>query len=121
MEIISIILNFVLSTGIVGVLIFYSSKRRQAEAEAASAESEVKVQEFSIQKVNIEFLSSQLQEAWTEVEKMQQIINSKREQIIELIKQTKQLEIELIESQNARHKAEIYTCFKSECSHRSAS
>lgn len=115
MELLSLILNFVLSSGLVGLLIFYTSKRRKAAAEASSAETEVKGQEFSIQKTNIEFLSSQLQEAWAEVEKMQQIINGKRDNILLLMTQTKQLEIELLEHKTARRRAEIYTCYKSEC------
>lgn len=115
MELFSLILNFVLSSGILGLLLFYSSKRRKAAAEAFSAENDAKGQEFSIQKINIEFLSSQLQEAWAEVEKMQQIINGKRDNILSLMSQTKQLEIELLEHKTARKRSEIYRCYRTEC------
>lgn len=120
MEILSLILNFVLGSGIVGVVVFYSSQRRKADAEASSAEFEVKGKEFSIQKVNIEFLSSQLQEAWSEVEKMQEIINSKRDQILSLMTQTKRLEIELLEHSSARRRAEILLCAATQCEKRVA-
>lgn len=38
MELISLILNFVLGSGIIGLLIFYRSKKRKASAEATGAE-----------------------------------------------------------------------------------
>lgn len=38
MELFSLILNLVLGSGIVGTFIFYTSKRRKAEAEADGAE-----------------------------------------------------------------------------------
>lgn len=37
-EIISLVINFVLGSGLVGVLIFYRSKKRTANAEATSSE-----------------------------------------------------------------------------------
>ncbi len=118
MEIISLVLNFLLSSGIVGVLIFYSSKKRKAAAEASSAELGAREQEFAIQRENIEFLSSQLQEAWSEVEKLQGLINTKRGNIIALITKTKQLEIDIIESQSAERRAEMAACHRVECMER---
>lgn len=38
MELISLILNFVLGSGIIGLLIFYRSKKRKASAEATNSE-----------------------------------------------------------------------------------
>ncbi len=118
MELFSLILNFLLGSGVVGILIFYSSKRRTASAEASSAESGAKGQELSIQRQNIEFLSSQLQEAWSEVEKFQTLLNTKRDQIVRLIAQTKQLEIELIESHSELRRAELSICQRVECPQR---
>lgn len=115
MEIISIILNFVLGSGIVGMLIFYSSKRRKAAAEATVAEIGSVREQHAIEREGIAFLSCQLQEAWSEVEKLQNIINTKRDQIIDLIRQTKQLEIDLIEQNASRRRAEITACARDNC------
>lgn len=120
MEILSIILNFVLGSGIVGIVIFYSSHRRKAAAEASSAEFVAQEQDFAIQKVNIEFLSSQLQEAWSEVEKMQEIINSKRGKVLSLMAHVNRLEIDFLEYSSARHRAEIISCTLYECEKRTA-
>ncbi len=115
MELVSLILNFILGSGLLGAMIFYAAKKRKATAEAATAENNARESEFSIQKENIEFLASQLGEAWKEVEKMQALINNKRDQIINLITQTKHLEIELIEARNATKKAEMNSCLNLEC------
>ncbi len=115
LEYISLVLNFVLGSGIVGVVVFYGSKRRKANAEASSAEGDVRGQEFSIQREQIEFLSGQLQEAWGEVEKMQGLINDKRTQIVDWISQTKHLEIELLEQQGRLRRAELSACHRVEC------
>ncbi len=115
MEIVSIILNFLLGSGIAGMLIFYSAKRREAAAQASSAENNARDGEFTIQRENIEFLSTRLSEAWAEVEKMQELLNCKRDEIITLIAQAERQEIELIEVHSARKKAELRTCFREEC------
>ncbi len=118
MEIVSLLLNFILGSGMLGVLVFYSSKRRKAQAEASSAEVDARGQELSIQRENIEFLASQLQEAWAEVEKLQTLLNSKRDQIVSLIAQTKKLEIELIECHSSMRRAELASCSRVECPRR---
>lgn len=115
MELFSLILNFLLGSGVIGVAIFYSSKRRKAAAEASCAELGAKEQEFSLQKDNIEFLSSQLQESWAEIEKLQSTLNSQRDQIVELISKIKQLEIELIENHSLCRRAELSSCKRLEC------
>ncbi len=118
MEIVTLVLNFLLSGSTIGVVIFYNAKRRKASAEAASAEGEVREQEFSIQKENIEFLSQRLQEAWGEVQKLQDMLNEKRDEILTLISKTKKLEIQIIESSAQRKKAEINSCLKVDCKER---
>ncbi len=118
MEIVSIILNFLLGSGIAGMLIFHSSKRREAAAQASRAENGAREGEFGIQRENIEFLSARLSEAWGEVEKMQELLNCKRDEIVALIAQTKQLEIELICANAIRQKAEFKACHRSDCKER---
>ncbi|MFI3286973.1 MAG: hypothetical protein R3Y61_00690 [Rikenellaceae bacterium] len=118
MELISLILNLVLSSGTIGTIIFFTSQKRKANAEATSAEFSAKEQEFTIQKENIEFLSLRLQNSWAEVEKIQGLLNGSRNQIIELVAKTKKLEIELIESETKRKKAELLICQKGDCKER---
>lgn len=118
MDIISVILNFLLATGLMGTLIFYRSKARKESAEADRAEIENRHSEFSLQRESVQFLGSQIQEAYAEVDKLQEIINRKRDQIIELISQCKQLEIDLIKTENSRRKAELFICTNMNCTSR---
>lgn len=118
MELISLILNFILATGLAGTLLFYRSKARKESAEADRAELENRQTEFSLQRESVQFLGAQLQEAYAEVDKLQDIINRKRDQIIDLIRQCKQLEIEQITTENQRKKAQMFACFDTECTAR---
>lgn len=111
-------LNLILGSGVVGLLLFYNSKRRRESAIASSAEISTRSDEFSIHRQSIEFLSTQLQEAWSEVEKLQNIINDKRDEILSLMRQTKELEVELIEQMSRLHMAELAACQRVECSER---
>lgn len=115
MEIVSVILNFVLATGLMGTLIFYRSKARKESAEADRAELENRQTEFGLQRESVQFLGRQIQEAYAEVDKLQDIINRKRDQIIELISQCKRLEIDLIMADNRRCKAEMLACHNQNC------
>lgn len=108
MEIVSIILNFILSSGLIATLIFYNANKRKVNAEASCDELNVKQNELNIEHQTIQFLQSQLCDAYIEIDKMQQIINQKRDQIIQLIRQTKELEISLIETQQQLKKNSIY-------------
>jgi len=115
MEIISLILNFILASGLFGTLIFYKSKRRKEAAEATGVEIENMHNEFGVHRQSVEFLSHQLAEAYGEIDKMQDIINRNREHILELIRQTKLLEINLINEEGKRRQAEIFACRRSSC------
>lgn len=107
METISLILNFILGSGIMATLMFYNPNRRKLNAQASSEELNVKQSELTIEHQTIEFLQAQLCEAYIEIDKMQDIINQKRDQIIKLIRTTKELEISLIETQQKLRKNEI--------------
>ena len=118
MEWLSLLLNLVLGGGTVGVLLFFGARRRKEEAEADRAETSSRGDELDVHRQNVEFLSSQLSEAWGEVEKLQAIVNAKREEILALMRQTKELEIELIEEIARRRRAELATCQRAECADR---
>ena len=118
MEVISVILNFVLASGLCGTLIFYQSKRRKEAAEATGVEIVNMQAEFGIHRQSVEFLSRQLAEAYAEIDKMQEIINRNREHILELIRQAKMLEMNLINEEGRRRQAEILACRSTGCPQR---
>ena len=118
MEIVSLIFNFLLASGLFGTLIFYRAKRRKESAEAAGAEIVNMQAEFGIHRQSVEFLSQQLAEAYAEIDKMQGIINRNRDHILELIRQTKLLEIDLINEEGRRRQAEIIACRRTGCTQR---
>lgn len=113
-ELMSLLLNFVLASG----LIYYGSRRRREAAEASSAEQGAKQTEFATYKQSVEFLSRQLSEAYSEIDKMQDIINAKRSEIIELIRRTKQLEVDLINQESSSRKLILRSCVREDCSDR---
>lgn len=69
-EIVSLCLNFILGSGLLGMMIFYRTKQRKEIAQAAMAENENKQVEFLIHKQSVDFLSKQLAEAYTELSKL---------------------------------------------------
>lgn len=118
MEWLSLLLNLLLGGGMVGVLLFYGARRRKERAEAAKVEISSRGDEMEVHRQNIDFLSDQLHEAWAEVEKLQTIVNAKRDEILNLIRTTKELEIELIEQIALRRRVQLSACAKAECSDR---
>ncbi|MEG1665240.1 MAG: hypothetical protein RSC07_03775 [Mucinivorans sp.] len=118
METLSIILNFILGSGLLGTLLFWRSRHRQEQAQAGSAEISNRQKEFELQSQALEFLQKQLSEAYTELDKMQQIINEKREQLRQIIQGAKQLEMDLLESQSKLQKSRVFSCSLMECAHR---
>ncbi len=118
MELLSIVLNFVLASGLAGTLMFYRPRRRRESADADSAEIQNRNQEIVMQRDTVRFLGQQLQEAYAEVDKLQELVNRKRDEIIELIRRCKQLEIELIDGDTERRKAAHYACYDPDCPYR---
>lgn len=121
MELISLILNFVLGSGLITIVVFYSSQKRKQAADASAAEVSVKRSKMELEHESIRFLQSQLNEAYTEIDKMQEIINRKRDEIIELIRQSKELEVNLINYQNRNRILQTLSCQAMECGSRCTS
>lgn len=118
MEWLSLLLNLLLGGGVVGVLLFYGSRRRKERAEATKVEISSRGDELEVHRQNIEFLSDQLHEAWGEVDKLQTMVNDKRDEILTLIRQTKELEIELIEQIALRRRTQLSVCLHQTCAER---
>lgn len=114
-EIVSLILNLLLGSGLI---LFYSQHKRKQAAEASSAELDVRRNEFDIHRQSVEFLSRQLSEAYTEIDRMQDIINDKRLQILDMLRRTNQLEIDLLNQETIRKKLKMSTCRRADCAER---
>lgn len=111
MEHLSNILNIILASGIVSLLLFYRSKRRKHNAEADVSEFDAKV-------IEIKHFSEQLREAYTEIDRMQDIINSTRAHLMDISKALSECRLELIKEQERRAAAEYNLCSKSNCEQR---
>lgn len=95
-SIVSLILNFVLGTGIIGTLFFFKSKKRVANADAGKAEAEVERAEAETDTINLENLKNlceslgrQLDGAYREIERFS-------ESMIDMQKRNTEISIELV-------------------------
>lgn len=77
MEIVSIILNFVLASGLAGTLLFFNSKRRREQAAADSAELENTEKVVAIQSEQITRLDGRVEKLEEKVDKLEIIIEHK--------------------------------------------
>lgn len=90
METISIILNFILASGLAGTFLFFKFKRRKEKASAELAEIDNLHKVIQIQADQINRLDGRLDKLETKVEKMDEIIERKNfqlEQKREIIRQ----------------------------------
>ena len=81
MEIVSIILNFVLASGLLGTLIFFKQKRRKENAEADGAELENTDKVIAIQSEQITRLDGRVEKLEEKVDKVEIIIEEKDVQL----------------------------------------
>lgn len=77
MEIVSIILNFVLASGLLGTLLFFRQKRRKENAAADSAELENTEKVVAIQSEQITRLDGRVEKLEEKVDKLEVIIEHK--------------------------------------------
>lgn len=71
METLSLILNFVLASGLAGTILFFRSKRRKASAEADSAELENTEKIVAIQSEQITRLDGRVEKLEEKVDKLE--------------------------------------------------
>ncbi|MDD3039512.1 hypothetical protein [Bacteroides sp.] len=81
METVSIILNFLLASGLVGTLLFFRAKRRQEVAQADSAEISNTEQVVKIQAEHITRLDGRVEKLEEKVDKLEVIIDRKDSEI----------------------------------------
>lgn len=77
METLSILLNFLLASGLVGTLLFFNSKRRKEKAAADSAELENTEKVVAIQSEQIIRLDGRVEKLEEKVDKLEVIIEHK--------------------------------------------
>ena len=77
MELISIILNFLLASGLAGTLVFFNSKRRRERAAADSAELENTEKVVAFQSEQITRLDGRVEKLEEKVDKLEIIIEHK--------------------------------------------
>lgn len=77
MEIISLILNFLLASGLIGTLLFFRAKRRQENAQASGAEIHNTEQVVKIQAEHIGRLDGRVEKLEEKVDKLEIIIDKK--------------------------------------------
>lgn len=77
MEILSLVLNFVLASGLVGTFLFFKSKKRKESAEADSAELENTEKIVAIQSEQITRLDGRVEKLEDKVDKLEVIIENK--------------------------------------------
>lgn len=77
MEFVSIILNFLLASGLAGTLVFFNSKRRRERAAADSAELENTEKVVAIQSEQITRLDGRVEKLEEKVDKLEIIIEHK--------------------------------------------
>ncbi len=77
MELLSLILNFVLASGLVGTFIFFKQKRRKETAEADHAEIDNTEQVVKIQSEHITRLDGRVEKLEEKVDKLEIIIDKK--------------------------------------------
>lgn len=77
METVSIILNFLLASGLAGTLLFFRSKRRKEEAEADAAEIDNTEKIVAIQSEHITRLDGRVEKLEEKVDKLEIIIEHK--------------------------------------------
>ena len=77
MELVSILLNFLLASGLAGTLVFFNSKRRRERAAADSAELENTEKVVAIQSEQITRLDGRVEKLEEKVGKLEIIIEHK--------------------------------------------
>lgn len=107
-EIINIVVNALLASGLISMMLFYRSKRRKHNTEAD-------VGEFNAAVLQINHFSQQLKEAYEEIDRMQAIIDQKRNDLLEMSKKLSEMRLQLVQTEERVALAEYNRCNVAEC------
>lgn len=111
LEIISLVTNFVLGSGVIGTFIFYRSKRKKENVSASTMEFDALV-------AQLRYLKEQIKENFTDMDAMQDLLDKKRAANLELSRRVGELELRLVEEQRLRKLAEYNICTDEACTRR---
>lgn len=117
-NILRIVSDFVLGSGAVGLLFFYRAKRRRESADAVTAEARAASAELDVNKAQIEHLSRQLIDSFSENVKVQELVDKERSRIVELMRQLGEIEMKFLEEERRRKRAERDVCLVDNCASR---
>lgn len=104
--------------GVMGTLLFYKLHRRRELAQTQALEIETELSTLTAYQKQIDFMNRQLETAFQQLGRLQQIINENRDRIIELLDEVNSLKIMLKEESEHRQSAEQNACVLENCPNR---
>ena len=105
-------------SGVLGTLLFYRMHRRRELARTQAVEIETEMSSLTAYQKQIDFMNRQLETAFQQLSRLQQIINENRDRIIELLDEVNSLKIMLKEESERRQSAEQSACVLENCPNR---
>lgn len=117
-ELISIVGNFILASGIISMALFYRSKKRKARSEAEKSETDAKKDRFQLEKDQLQWYKDQLNEAYQKLDSMQDIIDKLREDILNLKKEINKYRLNIVNLQQELQILDYQKCINLECKDR---
>ncbi len=104
--------------GMSATLLFYRQRRRRESVQTQALEIETGISSLTAYQKQIDFMNRQLETAFQQLGRLQQIINENRDRIIELLDEVNSLKIMLKEEAERREEAEQNVCTLENCPHR---
>lgn len=105
-------------SGVLGTLLFYKLYRRRELAQTQALEIETEISSLTAYQKQIDFMNRQLETAFQQLSRLQQIINENRDRVIELLDEVNSLKIMLKEEAEHRQSAEQNACVLENCPNR---
>ena len=105
-------------SGVLGTLLFYKLYKRRELAQTQALEIETELSTLTAYQKQIDFMNKQLETAFQQLGRLQQIINENRDRIIELLDEVNSLKIMLKEESEHRQSAEQNACVLENCPNR---
>ena len=105
-------------SGVLGTLLFYKLYRRRELAQTQALEIETEMSSLTAYQKQIDFMNRQLETAFQQLSRLQQIINENRDRVIELLDEVNSLKIMLKEEAEHRQSAEQNACVLENCPNR---
>lgn len=115
MEWLSLILNFILGSGLLGTLVFYVPKRRKEIAEAKSAELENMSKEGNVYEARVQFLLNQIDFTQSQVDEYIKQFDELQKKLVSIREHATNLEIDLVHEKMKSDHYHKHTCKVDDC------